>query len=97
MTVEKKIERLQAELDIALGRINAVHAGLYIVAKHLPRESLGAALNELMQATESIRADAIASPLPDRMVDEMQRVLMELQMILAATKDQTGYSRPDQP
>jgi hypothetical protein len=94
MTAEQQLADLQANMDIALGRLNAVHAGLYVIAKHLPRESLGSVVKELEQATEAIHADAIASPLPDRMLDEMQRVLSELQMVLRATKDQTGFDQP---
>ncbi len=40
------------------------------------------AANEITQAAEAIHADALATPIPEALVDEMQRVLQQLALTL---------------
>lgn len=82
-------------MGIALGRLNAVHTGLLVVAKYIPASSLSAAAREISHAAEAIHADALATPLPDAMVNEMQRVLLELANVLGVAHSQTESRLPD--
>jgi hypothetical protein len=83
----QKIENIEANLHIVLGRLNAVHAGLLVVAKHIPADKLAAAANEIRTSAEAIHADALATPIPESTLNEMQRVLHELAQVLLATHD----------
>lgn len=88
MNIEQNVAQLNANMEIALGRINAVHAGLLVVSKYIPKESLISAADEINQAAEAIHADALATPIPEALVDEMQRVLLQLAALL-----RTKYSQ----
>lgn len=88
MNIEQNVAQLNANMEIALGRINAVHAALLIVSKYIPKESLISAADEINQAAEAIHADAIATPIPDALVDEMQRVLLQLAALLRTKHSQ---------
>lgn len=72
-----EIERLKANQEIMLGRLNALHAAVHTLVRlnGQPPGPLSAALTD---AAQRVEADAVASPLPQRAVDEMQRVLNEL-------------------
>lgn len=82
MSIEQKLDQLAANMDIALGRINAVHAGLLVLSRYVPKESLIAAADEITHAAEAIHADALATPIPESLVDEMQRVLLQLSEVM---------------
>ena len=97
MSIEQDISNLNANMNIVIGRVNAVHTGLLVAAKHMPKESLLAAANEINQAAEAIHADALATPLPEALLDEMQRVLLELAEVLRAKHSQTRSDPASQP
>lgn len=77
-----KIAALEADLDIALGRINALHAFCLVMAEAMPQETLARAAAAMKTGGEKVHADALASPVPDRLLNEMQRVMAELQQSL---------------
>ncbi len=77
-------KRIAAELAVMLGRINALHEGLYVIARHLPQTVAMDAADDLRRAGEAVDADALASPVADVTLDEHQRVRRELVLILEA-------------
>lgn len=72
-----EIETLSANVEIMLGRLNALHAAVHVLVRSngLPAESLARALTD---AAQRVAADAVAAPIAQRTCDEMQRVLGEL-------------------
>lgn len=72
-----EIERMNAELEIMLGRLNALHVAVHTLVRTTaaPPATQAAAL---LDAARRVEADAVASPLSQRTIDELQRVLHEL-------------------
>lgn len=77
-------EETLKELQVVVGRLNAVHAGLCVIARALPAPVAQEAAKQMQAATERVHADALALPIPDAQVHEMHRVLEELTRILTA-------------
>ncbi len=87
--MENEITKLNAEFGLMLGRINGVHAGLLSIARHLPTSVAAQCATDVRRAAEAIHADALACPVPDSTIAEMNRVLLELAgQLKAASLDQ---------
>lgn len=72
-----EIEKLNANVEIILGRVHALHAAVHTLVRlnGQPPSAVSAALTD---AAERVAANALASPSSDQVVAEMQRVLEEL-------------------
>lgn len=72
-----EIENLTANVEIILGRLNALHAAVHTLVRlnGQPPSTVATAMSD---AAQRVVADALASPIPERMSREMQRVLEEL-------------------
>lgn len=70
------------DLQLMLGRINAIHAAVVVIAGSLPAATAQAAATKLREGTERVHSDALASPVPDAVIQEMHRVMLELTMVL---------------
>jgi hypothetical protein len=82
------IEALNANLAITVGRLNAIHTAVLVIARALPREVASEAHARLAQASEAVTADALATPVPDALLEETQRVLAEVVRVLQHARDQ---------
>ena len=98
MDDKARIERLEREalahrqeLDILIGRLNAVHSVLFQVLadRENPIEVLTA---NLAAANERIAADLLQSPLSEATVAEHQRVAAEL--LAVANNVRLGLQKP---
>lgn len=92
-SIAKRVETLEANMDIALGRLNALHQFAIQVAADRENSTNQMAVN-FLAATARVEADLIASPLPNAMVTEHLRVAGELASILRNAAD--GRQKPDQ-
>lgn len=75
-------EELMNDLQLMLGRLDGVHAALAVIAGSLPPDAARAAAAKLRAGSEPVIADALASPIADTRLQEMQRVMAELLMVL---------------
>ena len=73
---------LQRDIEVILGRVNALHAFCIVMAEALPNETLAVAGKAMKAAFSKVEADALASPISENTLQEMLRVMAELQMIL---------------
>ena len=73
---------LQRDVEIILGRVNALHAFCMVIAESLPNETLAVAAKAMKTGYSKVEADAVASPIPESTLQEMLRVMAELQMML---------------
>lgn len=73
---------LTADVEIILGRVNALHAFCMAIAESLPNETLAVAAQAMLVGYAKIEADALACPIPERTLQEMLRVMAELQTML---------------
>ena len=87
---------VEANLNICMGRLNALHAFCLALARSMPTATAAAIAPAIQQAFARVEADATASPLPDALVNEMSRVLGELSALvaLAAQSQPPGHHRP---
>ncbi|KOO75336.1 hypothetical protein ACNJRW_09540 [Stenotrophomonas maltophilia] len=98
MDDKARIERLEREavahrqeLDILIGRLNAVHGVLFQMLAD--RENSAEVLTaNLAAANERIAADLLQSPLPETTVAEHQRVAGEL--LAVANNVRLGLQKP---
>jgi hypothetical protein len=84
-----KLEKLEANLNIALGRINGLHALLYVIARSLPIDIAKVCAENAELAKEKVIADSVALPIPDSMMNEQIRVLEEGVKILRIASTST--------
>ncbi|MGK5049827.1 hypothetical protein ACQ4WP_28665 [Janthinobacterium sp. GB4P2] len=84
MDVERRLANLEENMSIALGRLNAVHSLVVVVARQLPTDVAVRCASAAREAASRIEADLVASPLPESMILEMQRVINEGIMVLDA-------------
>lgn len=72
-----EIEKLKADIEVCLGRLNALHAAVHTLVRTIgmPPEVVAA---KVIDAAQRVEADALASSIPQRMTDETQRVLNSL-------------------
>lgn len=75
--VARRLANLDENMNIALGRLNAVHALVAVIARDLPSDVAARCAAHAREAAARIDADLNASPLPESMIHEMQRVLSE--------------------
>ena len=73
---------LQRDIEVILGRVNALHAFCMVMAETLPNETLAVAGKAMKTAYSKVEADALASPISENTLQEMLRVMAELQMML---------------
>jgi len=92
MEVQRRLANLEENMSIALGRLNAVHSLVVVIARQLPPDVAQRCAASARDAAARIDADLVASPLPESMIHEMQRVIAEGLMVLdnAAKSDQTS-------
>ena len=83
ITVELSPKQL-AELHVVIGRVNALHAFCAVIARSLPPTVAAIAEANLKDAHARVEADALASPIAEPHLQEMTRVLSELQHVLHA-------------
>lgn len=72
-----EIEKVGANMEIILGRLNALHVAVHTLVR-TSGKTPAAMSSALSDAVQRVEADAVALPLPERTVEEMQRVLGEL-------------------
>lgn len=84
MDIERRLANLEENMSIALGRLNAVHSLVVVIARQLPADVAERCSAAARDATARIDADLIASPLPESMIHEMQRVGADGIMVLDA-------------
>ena len=70
------------DVELMLGRINGVHAGLVCIARFLTPQAAAAAAAEVARSAEAIHADGLDTPLTDPILAEQHRVLHELAFVL---------------
>lgn len=72
-----ELEKLTANVEIMLGRLNALHTTMHMLVRTngQPPERTAAVL---LDAARRVEAGALAAPIPERTLEEMQRVLTEL-------------------
>lgn len=62
-------------IPIILGRLDGIHIILLTLARNLPPDIADRCLRQLRDSSLKIDADLNASPVPDTMILEMQRVI----------------------
>ena len=72
------------DLNVVIGRVNALHTFCAVIARSLPPSIAAVAETNLRNAYQRVEADAVASPLPEAHLQELQRVTSELQRVLHA-------------
>lgn len=74
MNLEEKVATIEANLEIIIGRLNALHAALHTLTMCYgqSRSEFAARLSD---ATEKLIADVVALPIAERSASEAQRVL----------------------
>ena len=82
------IELLNANLAITVGRVNALHTAVLVMARSLQPAVASEAHAQLARASEAVTADALATPIPDATLDETQRVLLEIVRVLESARSQ---------
>ncbi len=82
------MDRIEDEMALMLGRINGVHAACVVIARHLPAAVAAAAAQDMRRASEAVTADALALPIADLTRHEMERVMLEVAMILESAAHQ---------
>jgi len=85
-----RLEALEKNLNIMLGRVNGLHSLLYTIARELPPEIAVKCVEAAEAAEEKLIADSVAAPVPDDMIDEMNRVVAEGIFVLKAAAEQQG-------
>ena len=85
-----RLEALEKNLNITLGRVNGLHSLLYTIARELPPEVAAKCAESAEAAKEKIIADRVAAPVPDDMINEMNRVVAEGIFVLKAAAKQQG-------
>ncbi|WP_139791176.1 hypothetical protein [Chromobacterium violaceum] len=75
--LEERLQRIEKEIQITLGRLNAVQATISVVNGTFPPDWASTCLKEMREAFVRIEADLIASNLPQEVVNEMIRVMNE--------------------
>lgn len=93
MTIEQRLDAIEQNLDIALGRLNAIHATVHTLVRTIGADpsAISSALND---AALRVEADVTASPLPEKMVAETVRVLAQISQAAAhAAKEYKDRSR----
>lgn len=70
------------DLNLMLGRLNAVHAAICVICGSLPQSVAQVAAPKMRESTERVHADALALPIADGQVQEMHRVMAELTTLL---------------
>ena len=73
---------LLRDIETILGRVNALHAFCMVMAESLPNETLAVAAKSMKTAYSKVESDALASPIPENTLQEMLRVMAELQVML---------------
>ena len=76
------------DIDIMMGRVDALHAFCAVIARSLPPDVASTAHSQISSAIPKINADLLAAPVSDRRIDEMLRVLSELQAVLLQAQSQ---------
>ncbi|MBX9348706.1 hypothetical protein K5M36_16590 [Chromobacterium vaccinii] len=89
--LEERLQRIEKEIQIILGRVNAVYATISVVNGTTPPERARTCLKEMREAYVRIEADLIASSLPQEVVSEIIRVMNEQILIFDC------ISSPPQP
>ncbi len=74
----------EKDLQIILGRLNGLHASVLTIARALPPAVASEAAQKLQVASERVNADALASPIAEATVNEMERVMREFVFVLKA-------------
>ena len=72
------------DLHIIVGRVNALHTFCAVLARSLPPSIAAVAETNLQNAYQRVEADAVALPLPEEHLQELLRVISELQGVLHA-------------
>lgn len=72
------------DLHTVIGRVNALHTFCVVMAASLPKSIATVAAKNLADAYLRVDADATASPLPEAHLQELLRVISELQRVLNA-------------
>ena len=75
---------LRRDVEIILGRVNALHAFCMTLAGTLSSETLAATAQAMRESIPKVEADALASPIAEATLQEMLRVMTELQAIAHA-------------
>jgi hypothetical protein len=76
------------DINIMMGRVDALHAFCAVIARSLPPPIASTAYNQISTAIPKINADLLAAPVSDHRIDEMLRVLGELQGVLLQAQPQ---------
>lgn len=82
MEVQRRLANLEENMSIALGRLNAVHSLVVVIAWQLPPDVAQRCAASARNTAAQIDADLVASPLPESMINEMQRVIADGVMLL---------------
>lgn len=78
----EEFAKLRANLEIAVGRLNAIHVVVLVMARSLPQEVAAKAYVQLAASSEAVVSDGLATPVPNDLLAEMERVLDEVRQIL---------------
>lgn len=73
----RRLAEIEENMSLALGRLNAVHMLMVVLARQLPPDVAERCAHQAREAQARIDADLIAAPLPESMLNEMQRVMAE--------------------
>lgn len=76
------------DLNIMMGRVDALHAFCAVIARSLPPDVASTAHSQISDAIPKINADLLAAPASDHRIEEMLRVLDELQGVLLQGQSQ---------
>jgi len=78
-----ELEKLALNLNITMGRVTALQTLVYTLLR-IHHQPAGAGLSNLNAAIAKVEADALTTPIPEQMLEEMLRVLRDGQKILQA-------------
>lgn len=84
-----QMDTLQANLDIALGRINALEILLVVIARQLPPELASKCALEATAALNRIEGDLVAAPVADATLEWLRRGVQTGIQVLTAAANQT--------
>jgi hypothetical protein len=79
-----RMETIEANVAIMLGRLNGMHAVVLTVLREMPKPVASAAARALGVARQKVEADAVASPIPEATLHEMLAVIDQARQVLSA-------------
>lgn len=86
-----RLDKIEGNVEIMLGRLNGLHEVVWHVIRQLPPDLAARIADEVERGHARSQADLIALPLAERTINEHQRMVSEgVQLLRAASGASRG-------